>query len=187
MKPRDLLFYLAAGLALGAVAGAVAARALGVYDDSRWSAVILFAFAGAIAGSAGAVVSGSRRAAARDAAAGFVLSGGGLWVISLARFARGDLSTNAVAVGLVFFTFIFSAALGASHAWSLRERGAWVAAALFGGVGGLLALALGMKIISIANLVVTAAAAGAVYGGFVWTAIAAARRIFIVDVGQFRV
>jgi len=187
MKARDILFYLVAGLVFGAIAGSVAAKARAVYGDSRWSAVLLFALAGAIVSSAGAAVSGSRRAAARDAAAGFVLLGAGPYVMSLARHAGRDLSTDLAAVGLVFFTFVFSAAVGASHAWSLRERAAWVAAALFAGVAGLLGLAVGMKIISIEHPVLTAAATGAVYGAFVWTAVGAARRMFIVDVGQFRV
>jgi hypothetical protein len=187
MKTKDLLFYLVLGAALGAVAGGAAAGALALYARHRWWAISLFALAGAIAAAAGGPASGSRRAAMRDAAAGFALAGAGFFLLTAARTFSGVPIGNALAVGLVFFTFIFSAAVGASHAWSLRERDALPAAALFGGVAGLLALAAGMKTLSPESLTLTGALSGAVYGGLVWLAIGVARRLFSVDVGQFRV
>jgi hypothetical protein len=180
------LAYIVAGAVLGAVAGAIAAAAVNRYLESRWWAIGLFALAGALAASAGAVASRSRRAALRDGALGFILAGLAFYTIPAVQESAKSPGTS-MALGLVIFTVLFSAAVGASHALSLREISAVIAAALFGGTAGLLALAIGMKVLSAQTLVMSFASAGAMYGGMLWYAIGLARRFFSVDVGQFRV
>jgi len=186
VSPKALLAYIIAGAALGAVAGPLAAAAMNLYAESRWWSVSLFALAGALAASAGAVANRSRRAALRDAAVGFILAGLAFYAMPAIQASAKSPETS-TELGLVIFTVIFSAAVGASHALSLRETSAAIAAALFGGAAGLLALAVGIKFLSARDLVTSFASAGAIYGCMLWYAVGLARRFFSVDVGQFRV
>ena len=183
MKTRDLLFYLILGAALGAIAGALAAKALRLYALYHpWRGTGAFALAGAIVSAAGAASTGSRRSAWREPLLGFVLAGLGF----VALTGSYAISQDAPNVALVFFALVFSAAVAASHAVSLREGNAALAAGFFGGIGGLLALAAGMTLIIREDLIWRCAAAGAVYGALVWLGAGAARRLFSVDVRQFR-
>ena len=182
MKTKDFLFYLILGAALGAVAGAGGAKALSLYVDDPWRAAAVFALSGAIVAAGGAASTGSRRAAWRDPLVGLVLAAIGFLAIT----ASYSVSETVPHVALVFFAFLFSALVGGAHCLSLRETGAALAACFFGGIAGLLALALGMMVIDLGRLPPTCALAGAAYGGLLWLGVAAARRLFSLDVDQFR-
>lgn len=183
MKARSLLLYLVIGAAVGALAGAGAAEALATYPADRTRAMVVMALSGAVLSSAGAAAAFSRRSAWRDPLAGLLLSAVGF----LAFTASGSASESGPKVVLVFFSFIFAGLIAASHALSLRERTAALAAGFFGGIAGLFALAVAMRIISPDSFTATYAASGAVYGGLMWFGAALARLLFSVDVGRFRV
>ena len=187
MKTRELSAYVILGAVLGAAAGALATRGVLEYARDRASATALVAAAGAVFAMAGAAAARSKRAAVRDGVAGMALAGAAFALFGESAQSINEASPNLVAVALVFFTFIFSAAIGVSHAWSLRERDARLAAGLFAGVAGLLALAAVMGLVSKQAVTASAMLGGALCGGLVWTAVGLARRLFSVDVGQFRV
>jgi hypothetical protein len=183
MKARDLLFYLAIGAVLGALAGAGAAKSLEIYSTDCVRAFGVMVLSGAILSAAGAASAGSKRSAWREPLAGLVLSGLGF----SAFVGSGSASDSGPQIVLIFFSFLFAGLVAASHALSLRERNAALAAGFFGGIGGLLALAAAMWIIVPESFVPTYAAAGAVYGGLMWFGAGLARVLFSVDVDKFRV
>jgi hypothetical protein len=188
MGMRTTAAYVVAGAVLGALAGLAVDMCISIYAHHMWLSLLLAGAAGAAAAGAGAVVMRTRRVAVRDPLLGGLLACGGYFLVLLVK-ADFNHHANVEAFSCVFFALVYSSAIAASHATAIGQRDFRFAAAFFASIGGLIALAAGVRILWLPTRVPTirAVIAGALYGAFLWGSIAAARRIFSVDMERFRV
>ena len=190
MKTRMFFSYAACGAALGGASGIAAAGAVWVGLGYMWVALTLAVLAGMIMSAGGALASRVPRAALYDCATGALLGGGG-YLLGIGIYTRTQTggASNSTALVSVLFVLLYSYAMGISHTTSLGHRGARLPAAFFAGIGGLLALAVDVRILWPARDIAASAAiaAGAVFGGMLWGGVGAARKIFGIDVDRFRV
>jgi len=188
METRTALIYVAAGAAFGALAGLAVVTGISLHTHHMWLSFLLAGAAGAAVAGAGIVAVPTRKVAFRDTLAGLALAWGGFCLALLVR-ARFNHHANVEAFSYVFFTLAYSSTVATSHATAIGQRDFRFAAAFFASIGGLIALAAGVRILWLPVRVPTmrAVIAGALYGAFLWGSIAAARKIFSVDMERFRV
>jgi len=140
-----------------------------------------------LASAPGAVAGSVKKSFPLECAAGLALGAVGL-VAGLALQAnQARLTPGTVALTVVLFVLAFSAIVAAVHAHRIAGPKLVLAAAVFGGMAGLIALALTARLAGGESRYSTAALIGGVYGGLLWGATGLVRRLFAVDVGAFKV
>ena len=189
MRTREIIVYAAAGAAMGALGGLLAAAALWAHGTSFWAGLACAGVGGAAAAGAGAIALLSKRAALRDVPVGLVL-GGCIYALTAAILPNVEGSEGLAAVGYVICTAGFSYAVGVMHADSAGRPELKHVTGFFAAIAGLIALAIGIRLVwapPAAISTVGSTLAGAVYGAATWGAIAAARRVFSKSAETFRV
>lgn len=187
MRTRALFSYMAAGAAVGVVAGLTALGAWRTAPENLWLGLVPAAISGAAAATGGAIASRSIRLVGRDGLAGLLL-GCGVYLAAVSAHANmGESSTAAGAY--VMLVLLFSASVGFWHAMSLGGKAVRLPAAFFSAIGGLIGLAAtaGLTRPESGISVPIAALSGALFGLLLWSAAGAAVRLFATDVTRFRV
>ena len=186
MRARGVMLYTLAGAVAGCLAGLLAAAALERFGEAGPAGLLLAAGSGLVVSAGGAAAMRSRRAFLSELPAGTALAAG-LFALARAFPSLGASSGNTPALAAVASVVVFSAVVAALHTWHVAGSRVAFVATIFAPIGGLVALAASASIVTTSHPYLTLAAAGGIYSAALWTAVGAARRLFGVDVEEFRV
>lgn len=186
MQARRVVFYTLAGALAGCLAGLLAAAALGRFGEAGPAGLLLAACSGLVVSAGGGAAMRSRRAFLSEIPAGTALAVG-LFALGRAFPSLVASSGNTPALAAVASVIVFSAAVAALHTWHVAGSRVAFVSAIFASIGGLAALAASASLVNATHPYLTLAAAGGIYGAAVWAAVGVARRLFGVDVEEFRV
>ena len=186
MRAQRVFLYVLAGAVLGCLAGLSAAAALGQVEGDSSRGLLLACLSGLLLSAAGGAAMRSHRAFGLEVPLGAAL-GAAFFAAGRAMAGAEALSGDLGALAAVSAVLVFSAAVAAVHVWRAGGGRISFSAAVFAAVAGLAALAAAAKLVSPARLYTSLAAAGALYGAAIWGAVGFSRRLFEVDVAEFRV